>query len=262
MRGNRVIGLFGASKGRLYYRKRGYPVGQKSPRCRPPEQVEVVRRICGNRPTYGIPRVRRIAARNYGQLMSFHRVRSFMAEQGLLIPKAPCQRSCRSHTGRIAVEEPNWRWASDITSIYLWDGTVARFSYVLDCCDRSILSWRLGVQMQAADIELMVEEAIAKRFPGSDFKTAGLEFLHDNGPEYIEKVFRKRMISWEITDCRTPCYSPESNGMCEAINGTFKRDYVYQGFLDNIEVLRAQIEKWVADYNAFAPHSAGDDDPR
>lgn len=110
--------------------------------------------------------------------------------------------------------------------------------------------------MQAADIELMVEEAIAKRFPGTDFKTAGLEFLHDNGPEYIEKVFRKRLISWDVTDCRTPCYSPESNGMCEAFNGTFKRDYVYQGSLDNFETLKAQIEKWVADYNSFAPHSA------
>ena len=44
--------------------------------------------------------------------------------------------------------------------------------------------------------------------------------------------------------------------MCEAFNGTFKRDYVYQGYLDNIETLRAQIGKWVADYNTFAPHSA------
>jgi transposase InsO family protein len=32
--------------------------------------------------------------------------------------------------------------------------------------------------------------------------------------------------------------------------------YLYQGYLDNIEILRVQIEKWVADYNTFAPHSA------
>ncbi len=216
----------------------------------------MVRRICGDRPSYGSPRVRRIAARDHGQMMSHHRVRSIMAEEGLLIAKPANRRPSRPHTGRIAVEDPNRRWASDITSIHLWDGVTARFSYVLDCCDRSILSWRLGLRMQAADIELMVEEAIAKRFPGSGFKTAGLEFLHDNGPEYIEKVFRKRLISWDVADCRTPCYSPESNGMCEAFNGTFKRDYVYQGSLDNLETLRAQIEKWVADYNSFAPHSA------
>lgn len=253
---NRIIDLFGLSKGALYYQRKGYPAGRKSDKERPEEQVSVVRRICGDRPTYGIPRVRRIAERDHETTMSYHRVYSIMGEQGLLIPKMPCQRSRREHTGRISVSEPNVRWASDITQIKLWDATKARFTYVLDCCDRSIISWRLGLHMQASDIEQMMEEAILKRFPSEQARAAGLEFLHDNGPEYIERVFRKRLIEWNVTDCHTPSYSPESNGMCEAFNGTFKRDYVYQGYLDNIETLRAQIEKWVADYNTYAPHSA------
>jgi putative transposase len=110
--------------------------------------------------------------------------------------------------------------------------------------------------MQACDIELMLQEAIHKRFPGEITRAPGVQFLHDNGPEYIEKTFRKRLISWEMENCNTPTYSPESNGMCEAFNNTFKRDYVFQNCLDNFETLKSQIADWVHDYNTYAPHSA------
>lgn len=214
----------------------------------------MVKKICEERPSYGVPRVKKIAQRDHGEVMSYHMTYAIMKENGWVIEKPQGSRMKREHTGRIAVEEPNVRWASDITRIHLWDHTKARFSYILDCCDRSILAWRVGLRMQASDIEQMMEEAIFKRFGG--LMASGLEFLHDNGPEYIEKVFRKRLITWNVKDCHTPSYSPESNGMCEAFNGTFKRDYVYQGYLDNLETLRRQIEKWVNDYNTFAPHSA------
>jgi len=179
-----------------------------------------------------------------------------MRENDLVIKKSTPNRSRREHTGKIEVGEPNTRWSSDITSIKLWDGTKARFTYILDCCDRSIIAWRLEKHIQATDIEQMLQEAIFKRFPSQEIKALGLEFLHDNGPEYIEKKFRKQMIAWDVINCNTPTYSPESNRMCEAFNGTFKRDYVYQGFLDNIEILKVEFEKWVNDYNTYAPHSA------
>ena len=59
-----------------------------------------------------------------------------------------------------------------------------------------------------------------------------------------------------IDHCTTPTYSPQSNGMCEALNGTFKRDYVYENCLDTPESVYAQIAGWVRTYNSYAPHSA------
>ena len=44
--------------------------------------------------------------------------------------------------------------------------------------------------------------------------------------------------------------------MCEALNGTLKRDYVYESCLDNPEIVINQIQNWVNEYNSFAPHSA------
>ncbi len=77
-----------------------------------------------------------------------------MKEEGLLIKRNPARGATRPHTGKIAVEQPNTRWASDITSIKCWNGQKLRFTYVLDCCDRSIIAWKAGTHMQASDIEI------------------------------------------------------------------------------------------------------------
>jgi len=110
--------------------------------------------------------------------------------------------------------------------------------------------------MQACDIEIMLQEAILNRFGDQLPEKGSLQFLHDNGPEYIERKLRKSINQWQIQDCNTPTYSPQSNGMCEAFNGTFKRDYVYENCLDNPAIVHNQIQKWVDEYNQFAPHSA------
>jgi len=83
-----------------------------------------------------------------------------------------------------------------------------------------------------------------------------LQFLHDNGPEFIEKNLKVSQKSWNIVDCNKPTYSPQSNEMCEALNGTFKRDYVYESYLHNAQTVLNKIQKWVEQYNTYAPHSS------
>jgi putative transposase len=61
--------------------------------------------------------------------------------------------------------------------------------------------------------------------------------LYDNGFEYIEKELKKSIKQWNIIDCNTPTYSPQSNGMCEALNGTLKRDYIYKNCLDSPQIV-------------------------
>ncbi|MFT6964092.1 MAG: putative transposase [Flammeovirgaceae bacterium] len=71
--------------------------------------------------------------------------------------------------------------------------------------------------MQACDIELMLQEALFSRFGESIPKKGKLQFLHDNGPEYIEKGLKKQIKAWQLEDCNTPTYSPQSNGICAAV---------------------------------------------
>jgi len=178
-----------------------------------------------------------------------------MKEDRLLLRRRGARGPLREHTGKVAVPLSNTRWSSDLTQIRLWDGTRLRFTYILDCCDRSILAHRLNHYMWAVDIEQMLQEALLKRF-GQAAAPNPLEFLHDNGPEYLEHALQKQLKEWNIVNCNTPTYSPQSNGMCEAFNGTFKRDYVYQHCLQSEDEVRKMIQEWVEDYNSFAPHSA------
>ena len=252
---NRVLRLLGISKGTSYYKRRGYPKSRKSTAKRDDAALTVLREIARNRSTYGCPRVRAIAKRDFGLALTHHKVYRLMKEDGLLLRKHGTRRIVREHTGKVSVPLSNTRWASDLTQIRLWDGTRLRFTYILDCCDRSILAYRLNHYMWAVDIEQMLQEALLKRF-GQVAAPQPLEFLHDNGPEYLEHALQRQLKEWNIINCNTPTYSPQSNGMCEAFNGTFKRDYVYQHCLDSEEEVRKMIAESVEDYNTFAPHSA------
>jgi len=251
---NRVISILSVSKGSLYYKKQGYPSERKSTKKRDLLQVECIRTLCHERQTYGVPRIRALLSRDHQLLLSYHLVYSIMKESNLLIKRKQGDRSRRTHKGKIEVPEPNRRFCSAITSIKFWNGEKLRFAYILDCCDRSVLAYRFQKHIQAVDIELMVQEALFRRFSSDNGQN--VEFLHDNGPEYIEKKLQKQLKKWNVINCNTPTYSPQSNGMSEAFNGTFKRDYVYLSCLDNVDTVKNKFKDWIEDYNGFAPHSA------
>ncbi len=254
-----MIRILGVSKSTLYYKPKGYPERQPSSRKDLSEESKnAILEITGKKSTYGCPRVRAILKRDYQIELSKYMVNRFMKEEGLLIVRNRPRGSSRSHTGKIAVGTPNTRWASDITSIKCWNGEKLRLTYILDCCDRSIIAWKAGAHMQACDIELLLQDALFARFDNGLPENGTLQFLHDNGPEYIEKRLKNSVEQWGIQNCNTPTYSPQSNGMCEAFNGTFKRDYVYESCLDSAASVHNQIQKWVDEYNNYAPHSALD----
>jgi len=129
-----------------------------------------------------------------------------------------------------------------------------RVGILIDCCDLSIISSKAGTDMQVCNIELMIQEALFNRFRENLLEKDKLEFLHDNGPEYIEKGLKSQLAKWNIKDCNTPTYSPQSNGICESFNGTFNTDYVYENCLDNPEIVMGKLQEWFDDYNSYAPH--------
>ena len=252
-----MIQILGVPRSTFYYKRTSYPK-RKSPQRKIASQElkDAVLEITQKKATYGVPRVLAILKRDYGIRETKYLVHRFMKEEGLLIKKNRTRGSNRPHTGKISVELPNTRWASDITSIKCWNGEKLRVAIIIDCCDRSIISWKAGAHMQACDIELMLQEALFTRFGESLPEKYKLEFLHDNGPEYIEKGLKNQLNIWGIKDCNTPTYSPQSNGMCESFNGTFKRDYVYENCLDTPEIVLEKLGGWMEDYNTYAPHSA------
>ena len=184
-----MIRILGVSKSTLYYKPKDYPKGQPISRKELPSDTKsAIWEITGKKSTYGCPRIKAILKRDYKIELSKYMVNRFMKEEGLLIVRNRPRGSSRLHTGKIAVGRPNTRWASDITSIKCWNGEKLRLTYILDCCDRSIIAWKAGAHMQACDIELLLQEALFARFDNGLPENGTLQFLHDNGPECIEKL--------------------------------------------------------------------------
>jgi putative transposase len=190
---NRTIKVLGIAKSTVYYKSKAYPKRKPMQRkqiCK--EAKSAIRSITGMKSTYGTPRVKAILKRDYQINLSKYMVHRFMKEEDLLITRNRTRGSSRPHTGKIAVEKPNTRWASDITSIKCWNGQKLRFTYILDCCDRSIITWKAGFHMQACDIELMIQDALFSRFGDKLPEKGTLQFLHDNGTDGADlSVHRK-----------------------------------------------------------------------
>ncbi len=254
---NKTIAILGIPKSSVYYKKKAYPQNRKSRRkAISANAAKAIKEITSNKATYGTPRVRAILKRDYGFDLTKYMVHRHMKENNLLITYNRTRGMGRDHSGKISVDKSNSRWASDITSIKCWNGEKIRVAVLMDCCDRSIISYYAAKRIQACDIELMVQDGLWKRFGDSLPPKGQLQFLHDNGPEFIENILTQNLKSWNIESCNTPTYSPQSNGMVEAWNGTFKRDYVYESCLDDAEYVLSMIPEWIEEYNNYAPHSA------
>lgn len=238
----------------FYYRRKPR---RRSEVCRRPEVEEAIQQILLERPaTYGYRRIlgmldRRGIKANWKTVWRILRRRGWLSST-----RRKVMRPGRLHEGQVSVREPNRRWASDITSIKAWNGEKGRLAVIVDCADRSVLAWRWGKRMPSEELQEMVREAVFRRFGAEREKVRGLEFLSDNGPEYICKKLRTMLQGFGIVVCHTPRRSPESNGLAEAFFGTFKRDYVYQGELENMEEVGWKLPRWIQDYNDVAPHSA------
>lgn len=156
----------------------------------------------------------------------------------------------------MAVLSSNRRWACDITNLKLWNGQKLRLAVIIDCADRMVIAWKLQARLFAQDICELLREALFQRFALHRHLAQGLEFLTDNGPEFIAEPLQQLLNQLGLIACHTPCRSPQSNGLVESFFGSFKRDYLAHQPLETMDAAMKHIPAWITHYNEVAPHSA------
>lgn len=127
-------------------------------------------------------------------------------------------------------------------------------AFALDCCDRECLAWVASSRkLNGEDIRTLVGAAVRHRF-GEARPTHPIQWLSDNGTIYtpLETVITAEQFG--LAPITTPVRSPESSGISEAFHHTLLRDCVEGADLSSAAVLLAQLPRWIADYNHFAPH--------
>lgn len=251
----RVLITFNKTQRWYYYKARAR---DKTPKIKRPEVLEMIKKLVHLRPaTYGYRRIHAIL-KLIGPRCNSKTVNRYMAlNLWLSTNRQKRLRKGRIHEGVVSVAESNTRWSSDITVIKAWNGDKGRLAIVIDCADRQIIAYKWAKSITGNTLIEVVKEALKKRFGCENVPAKGnLEFLSDNGSEFIEKGFRKFLERAGLTVCNTPIRSPESNGISESFFKSLKRDYVYQSVIMSFDNITENVVKWIEDYNIRAPHSA------
>jgi putative transposase len=223
------------------------------------EILDQIKPIIAARPTYGYKRVTRMVNRVRLTLdlpiINKKRVYRIMKINGLLLPKSEITRIHRA-TGKVMTLHSNTRWCSDCFEIKCFNGEKVYVAFIVDSCDRSIISYLASDRpILAEDIQQLMLEAVEKRFKGSRAART-IEFLSDRGSIYRAYNVQSFARQLNLKSCFTAAYSPESNGMSESLVNTIKRDYVYVNDCVDAPTVIKMIPYWIIDYNEVAPHSS------
>lgn len=218
-----------------------------------------IQEIIKIRSTYGYKRVtamiNKIRIKNGLNRYNKKRILRVMRMHGLVYPKTRIDRQ-HEGTGKVMTLHSNTRWCSDCFEIKCFNGEKVFVIFVLDTCDREAIRFIAKTEpILAIDVQSIMIESVEKRFNQSKAPRA-LQFLSDRGSIYRANGTRALGLTLNLQCCFTMAYSPESNGMAEALVKTIKRDYVYTSDCENPAVVLEMIPGWFSDYNEVAPHSA------
>ena len=218
-----------------------------------------IKTILHVRSTYGYKRVTAMInkmRKNDGKsTYNKKRILRVMRMNGLVYPKSSVHR-VHEATGKVMTLHSNTRWCSDCFEIKCFSGEKVYVIFVLDTCDREVIGVIAKTSpILAVDVQSIMVESVEKRF-GQTFALRMIQFLTDRGSIYRAKETRLLGLSLNLQCCFTMAYSPESNGMAEALVKTIKRDYVYTSDCLNPEAVLNMIQEWFKDYNEVAQHSA------
>jgi putative transposase len=249
-----ICSVLGISRSTAYRQTKARPKFYR--RAQDEVVLEQIRAVTQRHATYGHRRVGARVNRLFGTRYNKKRIRRVMRIHGLEIPAKTRRRTGRAHTGRIATEQADVRWSSDVFEVACWNAEIVQIGFVLDCCDREALAWVAAPRdLTGEDIRLLMSRAVQHRF-GQEPMPAAVQWLSDNGSIYtaLETVIHAERLGLAVIT--TPARSPESNGMSEAFVNTLRRDYLDSAELWSAGHVIAQIPEWFRDYNEVAPHSA------
>ena len=221
--------------------------------------LPLLRAIVDERPTYGYRRVGALLSRQAIALgkppVNHKRVYRLMKQNSLLLARHTGTGRQRSHDGVVRTLRSNLRWCSDVFEVPCWNGQTVRVAFVLDTCDREVITWTATTAGIAGEqVRDLMVEAVEQRFGPVTQVPHTIEWLADNGSAYTAHETVAHAHALGLVPCFTPVHSPESNGMAESFVKSFKRDYVFLHRRPDAPSVLNQLAAWFNDYNEVRPH--------
>jgi len=212
--------------------------------------------IVGAHPAWGVRKVWATMRREpYGLKLSLRRVWSLMRAKGLCLPPD------RSHrvpvtAGHVSVEEPNRRWATDLTTVWTEEDGLVAVVPVVDCGCRSALAVVATKPQDAAAVLDPVRTALAIEFEAPPDVPADLELRTDHGPQYTAQDCIDLCLHWRLDHTYAPVGRPTGNSVAERLIRTMKEECIWLRDWRSIAELQAALDDWRTTYNEARPHQA------
>lgn len=156
------------------------------------------------------------------------------------------KRRTSSGTAPAKPTRPHERWHTDLMYLRIADSWYFLVT-VLDAYSRYVVHWELLTTMTAADVRLVIQEALERT-------GASPAVVTDNGAQFTALEFKELVRRFALEHIRIRTYHPESNGLVERFHRS-TRDALEDATLANLGQARAIIAQWVQHYNEERLHA-------
>jgi len=168
----------------------------------------------------------------------------------LLSPHRSTTVPTKAHDGRITTDAPNLRWATDGARVWTSeDGWLWVFTAVehwnAECLGHHVC--KLGNRFAAYE---PIAQALQRIFGASTPGIArGVELRHDHGSQYLTDYFQGQSHFHGFTPSFALIGEPETNGVVERFNRTFKEQIIHGHTYRNRDELATVVSAFVELYN-------------
>ena len=218
-----------------------------------PDDAPVRRRLhelARDRPSFGAKRLHTMLRRD-GLAINHKKVHRLYVEEGLQLKvRRRRRRAATVRQPRAEVARPNERWAMDFMYDVLSTNQPVRVFTLVDVYSRECVALEVARSFSGADVARLLGDAGERR------GALPAIIQCDNGTEFTSKAL-DHWAYWNRVqlDFSRPG-KPVDNSVCEAFNGSLRRECLSRHWFASLAEARAELAAWAADYNNHRPHTS------
>jgi putative transposase len=168
----------------------------------------------------------------------------------------PSARRSEPRRGTVAVEQPNRRLSTDMTTVWTRKEGWIAVAPVIDNGCRSLLEIGVSKGQDAPSILRPLEVALERVFGHPRAVPDDLELRSDHGSVYTGSDCEKLCEKWKLTQTFAPVGRPTGNAVVERVIQTMKIEVLWLQDWEDADEIRTALEKWRPFYNNERPHES------
>ncbi len=208
-------------------------------------------------PTYGYRRLWALVRFKEGFFVNKKRVHKLCKELRLQVKTLRQRPRPRADAMPSQTKASNQRWAIDATSFDCGRDGLGHLIAIIDCHDRQVVGWHMGLRGRAKEAVAALEDACLARF-GTLLKCSDQRpvLRSDNGLIFQSRDFRRSCDDFGLEQEFITPYTPRQNGMIERFFRSLKEECVWLQRFKSFCEARKIVSNWIRYYNEERPHQS------